>query len=84
MDAKIEDAIFRLLQRLDRYAPEKVFEEEIPPLYRHWSPEEDETLKQMWHVRPRQEIADAIGRPLHAVKGRGKRIGLTPGASHAA
>jgi hypothetical protein len=90
MDAKIEDAICRVLQRLDRYAPEATaFDADAVPLKRWgvpWSKIEDKELKRLWGKKAAAVIAVSLGRSHGSVTARAARIGLpvVKETSHAA
>jgi hypothetical protein len=94
LDAKIEDAICRVLQRLDRYgpppdefaAPREYASAEAPSSTRWgapWSEAEDAKLKQLWGSASARVIGTSLFRSRSAVWARARILGLTEGR-HAA
>lgn len=46
-----------------------------------WTPEEDDLLRELWHVLPVEQISERIGRSVKGIYRRAARLGLTSGES---
>jgi hypothetical protein len=85
MDAKIEDAICRLLQGLEKYRdarlPTDIRDAKIgTPKYKTWSKRSIQRLHELWEADvPRKDLPAALGKTMGAVQAKLNKYGLREG-----